>query len=37
MDKNGFPVPTEIGIKPNKLTKLQIPANSFILLTTISL
>ena len=37
MDENGFPVPVETGISRKKLTKLNIPANSFVLLTTIDL
>ena len=34
-DENGFPVPTEQGIKRKALKKIHVPANSFVLLTTI--
>jgi len=35
MDESGFPVPVQEGIKRKALEKFQVPANSFILLTTI--
>ena len=34
-DESGFPVPTEQGIKRKALKKIHVPANSFVLLTTI--
>jgi hypothetical protein len=35
MDENGFPVPAETQIKGKELSTIEIPANSFVLLTTI--
>jgi len=35
IDENGFPLPVERNIKHKQLAQLQIPANSFVLLTTI--
>ena len=36
VDENDFPIPLDKNIEVGKLSKLQVPANSFILLTTLN-